>query len=90
MKNKRRLIFRNDSRNALAIPQVASRQMYFGKLFKDSEGSVRYPPTTSQPLASRNLTRWEPINPSAPVTSAVFFIGLVESPSSLKNGKKQL
>ena len=45
-----------------------------GNLGKESESCERYPPITFHPLDWRNLTRWDPINPSAPVTNAILFI----------------
>src|SRR5215469_828987 len=57
----------------------------FGSLGKEFEPCWRYDPMTLQPLACRNLTKWEPMNPSAPVTSATFFMEIVCPPALLED-----
>ena len=46
----------------------------FGSFGNEGEPSEPYVPTTFQPRRWRYLTMWEPMNPSAPVTIAVFII----------------
>src|SRR6516164_693422 len=45
--------------------------------FREVMSCRQQPPITFQPLAQRNFTKWDPINPSAPVTNAVLFFGML-------------